>query len=121
MRDLCDGHEVNMDGKTVVLNGIKLLNGIDQGGIKRLQKFEDAMTGAKEDRCALAVTLKDATDKRAAARLLISLRTAAIILEKGLADSVQGLYNECKLLKVTIPKPVKTMLDALQARGDGEV
>ena len=55
----------------------------------------------------------DAVSARGQARLLISCRSAAVIVAKSKVSDVPQFYNELKALKVNLPKELKARLDAL--------
>ena len=101
---------VNMEGRDKLVRLIKQMNGIERGGIKRLEKLEDVISRDDAASERLKASKTPAAALRADGRFIVSLRAAAVIVQKKQSENVEGLLHECKLLKVMLPKNVKALL-----------
>ena len=119
MKDLCKNFDARkgdllaLPNRADIVSSIKKLNGINRGGIKRLDKMSDVVSCDDVAAKRLSDSKENAVKLRADARLLISLRAAASIVQSGCADQIDGLLTECKVLKIKLPKHVTSILAAI--------
>lgn len=109
---------VNFPNRAEMIANLKALNGMQGGGLKRFDKLASALAGTALKEVGgveVAKCRADALSARNQARLLVSCRSAAVIITKSKASDVPQFYNELKALKVNLPKELKSRLDALTA------
>jgi hypothetical protein len=120
MKDL-DGKAqelINIPNKAEICQAIKDLNGLKGKGVKRLERLSVALLGNGVDESKAKAWQKDldlAVDVRHKARLLITVRTGAVILIKKRVQDLKSFFAEAKMMKVTVPAELNRRLLALHS------
>ena len=108
---------LNMENRTDMKLLLKSLNGVANGGVKGAVRLLEALQGTSVDAQELKEfedSVAEAKANRAKGRLLITCRTAAVMVANGLAPDLKKFRNECAALGVTIPKELNERLGRLQ-------
>ena len=96
---------LDLKDRQIIVNNIRALNGQDDGGgIPLLKKIVDFYAFDAVPK-PIAKLHKDATDVRHNGRVLLALRSAALIISKGQHGEYSGWWANCGKLVVTKDMP----------------
>ena len=92
---------------------VKSLNLLEPGSIKLMEKMVDTLAGTSAECNTYEEAIGAAKANRQKGRIMITFRTATVMIKKKRAADLSKFYSESSRLSVTIPKEIKELLDKL--------
>ena len=104
---------IDIEHRAAIKGLLKRLNGFEDGGVQGAQRMIQTLQGIDIDVTKYEDAVSDAKATRSKGRLIITCRTAAIMVKSGTAPDLKKFKAECAAFGVTLPKELIDRLDNL--------